>query len=1314
MIGQGSPIVCLGTTNRSAKAKEGRRWHRWLWCACCFSVWSLTSVPAWAEEVTVRIRLAWGSGADAMQRWSGQIAFEGGELADLQPLGIEADEAAALRLENNRLLVAPLEKRRFDGCDLTVRADRQAGLRIELRSEQTTQPKVIETTLDEVVRGNFRAPLDDFGSVLLAHRSPGDKLRVIPTADHFVFGPGDIWSLRLQPDLDDEVAAGAVQLNLKLRAVGDDKVLWETSQAIDSETPDELAFDITCPVKESAYRITIDARAQEGLAGRLVPWQQSRVFASRDVEFVVIDPAAKSAKLNDHWLPVLSVDPANPSWWQRLPSWAQVSRLTGRPPGSVGNVRPVVRPTINGELVELPPSKPGDDPYWQAYTLPVKEPGKPHLIEVEYPAAQQQHLSIGVVEPDAAGRVMSPNVDAGVFTSDAKLTGDGQPAVHRIVFWPRTRSPQLLLVNRHPTQPAQFGKLTLLNHDDQAAAEIAQDVPTSEKRLVAGYVSKPLFTSNFGAVEMLDSPSGVSVQGWSTFLEGANRFAQYLKLSGYNGALVTVAADGSALYPSELLNPSPRYDTGLMAATSPDPKRKDVLEMLLKIFDREGLRLVPTLQMATPLPRLEALRTANEPGNVGVELVNHDGQTWLKEITPTAGLGAYYNPLCEPVQAEIAQLVAELSQRYGAHNAFAGVGVQLSGEGYAMLPGLNWALDDKTIDSFSKDIGVSMPNSGTDRFIRRAESLNGTNRQAWREWRSDKMVAFYKRLASELSGSRDDLQLVLATEEIFADEAQQRRIREALTGSVRMGEVLLDHGIDLAKLQKQEQITVLSPYRLGSNSLLQKQALDQLINLATEQGELVPSEIDGGMLVYREPIREGLTSFDELSPYGAGQTHLSLATQSIPGGAAVRKQIVTALARTDAQLVVSGGPLLPLGQHAELRRVLLALQQLPATSSEVQTKSKQPLVWRIYRTDDSTTVLLINESQWPLGVQLPLKGATGCAWNKLGETTRQAPSESNEEVGTLEADNQTWQIELEPYDLQAWTFASAQLRVDEPEIAISALATEQLQQRIDEIESRTGNLNIQRPYLQLQNPGFEMLEGREQVFGWQPRNSPRGKVTLLNDESLENVDAHSGRHSILLQSADANGVAVSSHLFPMPETGQLVVNAFVRSRGVSSDARLHISMVDGENGRTYRQQATWGGDQLANMEWSRFEFPVDNIPLNTSGQMRIEFQLTGKAELLIDDVELYDLRFDIARRGALVKGIVAAQTALDDGQVVDCQRLVDGYWPRYLVEYVPPVQMAPAELAKQPPAPKSESDDKPEQPSGLGDRLRGLVPSIWR
>ena len=57
---------------------------------------------------------------------------------------------------------------------------------------------------------------------------------------------------------------------------------------------------------------------------------------------------------------------------------------------------------------------------------------------------------------------------------------------------------------------------------------------------------------------------------------------------------------------------------------------------------------------------------------------------------------------------------------------------------------------------------------------------------------------------------------------------------------------------------------------------------------------------------------------------------------------------------------------------------------------------------------------------------------------------------------------------------------------------------------------------------------------------------------------------------------------------------------------------------------------------------------------------------------------------------------------------MDCQRLIDGYWPRLFVE-----QASVASIASKPtdvaPTPKDAEVEK-----GISDRLRGIVPRILR
>jgi hypothetical protein len=89
-------------------------------------------------------------------------------------------------------------------------------------------------------------------------------------------------------------------------------------------------------------------------------------------------------------------------------------------------------------------------------------------------------------------------------------------------------------------------------------------------------------------------------------------------------------------------------------------------------------------------------------------------------------------------------------------------------------------------------------------------------------------------------------------------------------------------------------------------------------------------------------------------------------------------------------------------------------------------------------------------------------------------------------------------------------------------------------------------------------------------------------------------------------------------------------------------------------------------------------------------------------------VRLYDLRFSKEQRYQISKRLYAAKTALEEGQLMDCQRLIDGYWPRLFVEQAPIASIASKPTDVTPTATDAEGE------KGLSDRLRGIVPRILR
>ena len=98
---------------------------------------------------------------------------------------------------------------------------------------------------------------------------------------------------------------------------------------------------------------------------------------------------------------------------------------------------------------------------------------------------------------------------------------------------------------------------------------------------------------------------------------------------------------------------------------------KDVLEMLLRMMDRENLQLIPSIEFAAPLPALEAIRRRGGPDAQGLEWIGADGGTWCQTCSTRRGLAPYYNTLDPRVQEAMLAAVRELAQRTPATPAFA-------------------------------------------------------------------------------------------------------------------------------------------------------------------------------------------------------------------------------------------------------------------------------------------------------------------------------------------------------------------------------------------------------------------------------------------------------------------------------------------------------------------------------------------------------------------------------------------------------------------------------------------------------------------
>ncbi len=1312
MIGQGRPTVSTFHGRQARRATLGFQ------ALLAVGLW--LAGGSWAAPAeTVGVRIAWGGGA--AQTWTGSLSVDRGALGDPKLLGIEADEPGSMWLSDDggRLEIRQRSPRTYDAVDLMVAAPARAVLQLHLApADSPDRGSQLTVSLADLLDGARNEQLDDRGNRVLVQRSPGDALRVSFDRPSLVFAPDEPFDLTVEPHLLPLPDDARFVVKLELTPARGNRVLWSAER--EGRAGQAVAFPVSVPLpqQEGAYDLTLTATRTgwPNPVRRPLHWRQT--IAERKVQVLVLAadaPGAAAASDESSFRQVVEIDPAHPRWWEllaKLPQLPKVQRLWKAPLGN-DNMQRWRHPL--GELVRLNPSGQSPDRSWEAYTLPIVDPGRPHILEVDYPSDVPQTLGISVLEPNAAGALMPIGLDSGVEVGPRPIGADEAPQWrrHRLVFWPRTTSPMVLLTNLRTDDPAVYGKIRVLAGADRLPG--AGVPPLPGERLLAAYMDRPMLPENFSANESFDATIERGLDDWQTFHEGGSRLIEYLEYAGYNGLMLNVLADGSTIYPSTILQPTPRYDTGVLFTTAQDPVRKDVLEMLFRMFNRHGLRLIPGLEFGARLPALEEALRRGGPEAEGIEWIGPDGAPWQQVHRSHRGLGAYYNVLDPRVQQAMLDAVRELAGRYGHHPSFAGLAVQLSAHGYAQLPGPEWGLDDATIARFSRETGTSVADAGPDRFAQRARFLAAEpQRTVWLRWRAERLHAFHRRLQAEVTALRPEAALYLAGAEMLAGDEPSDRLRPTLIGRPSPADVFLSVGIDPERYRKAGEPVLLRTERSEAVGASTAAAAGRELTLMPEFDRMFEHQHVPAVLFYQPPHKSRVGSFDAKSPFQPSYT--SLFTQVSPAGHANRKRFVNAMAKLDPTVVCDGGWLLPLGQEAALSDFAAAYRRLPAVPFqrvEEYPWPSQPVVFRFAHYQGHTYAYAVNNAPFAVETRVRIEAPGGCRLEELSGRRSLAP---------LRQDGRgvfVWELQLNPYDLVAVRLNAADARLLTPETVIPTPVRAALEQRIRGLGQRAAVLRSAGPRAVVENPGFEHPEvAPNEIPGWATTRNRPGV-----DIRLDAANPRAGTQCVRMTSQGPIAVLVSRP-FSAPATGRLTMSVWLRVADAQRQPPLRLA-IEGDFGRVpYRFAsvgASPGGGQPAvpiGTEWGQYVFHVPDLPLEPGRQVSVRFDMMGAGEVFIDDVEVYDLSFNRNELIELSKHISLMDVKLQNGLLADCLNLLESYWPRFLEEHVPLPAGAAENLADRPSQPRkppaAPSPPESSERTSLMDRMRGLVPKkLW-
>ena len=452
----------------------------------------------------------------------------------------------------------------------------------------------------------------------------------------------------------------------------------------------------------------------------------------------------------------------------------------------------------------------------------------PHILEVDYPTDPEQHFGLSIVEPNAVDVIGGLHNATGVFAEGFGRSPQ-QKQTQRLLFWPRTQAPLLIVTNQHPSAAARFGAIRVLKSTGPLVA--TPPAPLKYERMVATYIGHPALRESFGASQAVTGePDGTArcIDDYQTSYEVAKRLTDCVHYGGFNTAVVSAALPGNAQQATSQIVLNAPLEIGKAADLSRDT---DTLELALRLFDREQLTFIPAIEFSTPIPRLEELRRTSDPQASGIELVGPDGRTWLQTHGTRRGLAPYYNLLDPRVQQAMLQVAQDLIGRYGRHAALGGLAVQLSGDGYAQLPTADWGLDDATISRFQQMTGIIIPAKGPERFRMRYEALVTQHSEAWHAWRTAQVTEFYAKLSAIICDN-PNRRLLLTTERLLDHPTLADRVRPNLLAEDRVAETIAELGLDRRALERIPGLVYCPTLYVEPSTPLVDRAIDAELNAA--------------------------------------------------------------------------------------------------------------------------------------------------------------------------------------------------------------------------------------------------------------------------------------------------------------------------------------------------------------------------------------------------------------------------------------------------------------------------------------------------
>ncbi len=632
-------------------------------------------------------------------------------------------------------------------------------------------------------------------------------------------------------------------------------------------------------------------------------------------------------------------------------------------------------------------------------------------------------------------------------------------------------------------------------------------------------------------------------------------------------------------------------DNGVFFDNGQDVVRKDIVELICRMFDRENLSFVAAIEFSGLLPELEAARSTH--AFPGIDLVSAEQQTWQNSETSTQDFRPPYNPLNTRVQQAVTGAVEDVAERYSFHRSFQGVAVLVNDHTTLGLPGDYWGCDRQTLEAFVRAMGLDGSGESGDESTVRPKLEK--NLDMWQRWRCREIGSLFERMAGAVKHVKPSAHFFVVPLDDTIDRAVQPGSLAELSAHSRAEQRLLSGGIDLGDLGQRSGISILRTQAIGRwRSPFSAGPMAESASPASE-----PS---AGILFCHQSIWAEFAQLEAENPFGRTAQSILRFQQLVPGGVWNRRRFVTSLLAADVPIYVDGGWGIPQGEEGATADLFEAFTALPAARFDAVSPRNEvgtsPLVVRQFHDERQGYFYIANTTPWPIDAEVFLTPMLPVQLSSLSNKSFDVDSQ----IAFASA-----KVHLDAFDFAAARIP-ASVDVTDYRAQLPTPAAAQLQYEILKLKSKLSSPpNDASTSIPLINANFETTAQPSQIPGWQVAADGAWQA------ELDTTTFYEGQASLRLQGHNG-GITVSSQPISAPKTGRISVAVWTRFESPTASLKISLRGKYGDEVIERSQPITFQASTANGVTWQQRTAHFNDLPGELS-DVQVVFSAAARKDL---------------------------------------------------------------------------------------------------